>query len=125
MASRKKIAKGITEQFKARHRKVRVMGICLLQDCTQPTKGKSYYCDEHAKELRRAQTLESVQRYYKRAQKGSYRERYVSAEGKPTERALKFYKQTMRLLRDGHLKLTEAENIAYRQALAEALNHAG
>jgi hypothetical protein len=125
MASRKKISKGITEQFRSKHRKVRVMGICLLQDCTRPSKGKSYYCDEHAKELRRAQTRESVKRYYKQAKKGGYRTRFVTPEGKPTEHALKFYKQTMRLLRDGNLKLTETENIAYRQSLAEALNHAG
>lgn len=125
MAARKKISKGVTQQFKARHRKVRVMGICLLQDCTQPSKGKSYYCEEHAKELRRAQTRESVQRYYKRAQKGNFKLKFVTADGKPTEHALKFYKQTLRLMRDGHLKLTEAENIAYRQALAEALNRVG
>lgn len=124
MASRKKIAKGITQQFKAKHRKVRVMGVCLLQDCTAPCKGKSYYCEEHAKELRRAQTRESVKRYYKKAQKGSYRTRFVTPEGKPTEHALKFYKQTLRLLRDGHLKLAEVEDTGYRQALAEALNHA-
>lgn len=122
---RKKIAKGITEQFKTRHRKVRVMGICYLNDCTKPTKGKSYYCDDHAKELRRGQSREAVRRYYKRAKKGSYRERYVTAEGAPTPHALKFYKQTLRLLRDGHLKLSESENVGYRQALAEALNHAG
>ena len=125
MAARKKISKGVTQQFKARHRKVRVMGICLLTDCTAPCKGKSYYCEEHAKELRRAQTRESVKRYYKQAQKGGYRERFVTAEGKPTEHALKYYKQTMRLLRYGHLKLVETEDTSYRQALAEALNHAG
>lgn len=120
---RKKIAKGVTQQFKSQHRKVRVMGICLLTTCGEPSKGKAYYCEKHSQELRRAQTREAVRRYYRKAEKGNYRERFVSPEGTPTEHAVKFYKQTFRLLRDGHLKLSETQDVSYRRMLAEALNH--
>jgi hypothetical protein len=119
---RKKIAKGATQEFKSRHRKVRVMGICYLQDCPNSCEGKTYYCETHAKELRRAQTREAVSRYYRKAQKGNYRDRFVTPEGTPTEHAVKYYKQTMRLLREGYLKLSETQDVTYRQVLAEALN---